>query len=190
MAGVDDLLADVPEADRLGRGGIADAGTGVWADAGVESNGDPLGKLADFQSQMADLCGKVDIAFMKFCWADTNYLEGTGGGSPQALLDHYKATMAAVHTACPSVTLVHFTMPLMDGGNEVREEYNDLVRAEYGTAVFDLAREESTLSDGTRCRDGGVPILCAAYTSDGGHPDTDAGKRRVAARLIEFLASL
>src|SRR5512147_3078563 len=76
MSGVDALLANVPAADRLGRGGLAEAGMGTWADDGVESNGAPLDKLADFRSQMAGLCGKVDIAFMKFCWADTSYLEG------------------------------------------------------------------------------------------------------------------
>jgi hypothetical protein len=187
MAGVDDLLAEVPAADRLERGGIADAGTGTWADGGVGSNGDPLGKLADFASQMEGLCGKVDIAFMKFCWADTPYVDAHG---PQALLDAYVSTMAAVHGACPSATLVHLTLPLTTSGNGSREAYNALLRAHYGAAVFDVAREESTRPDGSRSVDGdGLPVLFADYAADSGHLNT-TGRDRVAAKLVAFLAGI
>ncbi len=187
MAGVDDLLADVPAADCPGRGGIGDAGTGTWADGAVDSNGDPLGKLADFASQMEGLCGKVDLAFMKFCWADTGYIDDHGA---QALLDAYVSTMQAVHGACPSATLVHLTMPLMTSDNGSREAYNALLRARYGAAVFDVAREESTRPDGSRAVDGdGVPVLFADYASDSGHLDRQ-GRDQVAAKLIAFLAGI
>lgn len=188
MLGVDDLLAAVPAADRLGRGGLAAAGMGTWADDAVESNGAPLEKLANFRSQMAGLCGRVDIAFMKFCFADSSYLDANGA---QALFNAYQSTMSAVHTACPSVTLVHVTMPITNSDNGLIEGYNALLRAGYGTAVFDLAREESTQPGGQRCLDGaGVPILCAEYTADGSHPDSTEGRQRMAARLIAFLANL
>ncbi len=188
MLGLDELLAAVPEADRLGRGSLADAGPGVWADDYVESNGDPLGKLADFRSQMGSLCGSVDIAFMKFCCADAGYLD-TNGARP--LYDAYRSTMSAIQTACPGARLVHVTMPITNSDNQLIESFNALLRAGYGSAVFDLAREESTRPDGTRCLDGqGVPIICAEYTIDGSHPDSTVGRQRMAAKLIAFLASL
>ncbi len=188
MMGVDDLLASVPAADRLGRGDLAGAGPGVWADGPVESNMDPIGTLADFRSQMTQLCGKVDLAFMKLCYADQGYIDSHGA---QSLYDAYRTTMSAVHTACPSATLVHFTMPITDSDNELIEGYNALVRAGFGSAVFDLAREESTLPDGSRCLDGnGVPILCAVYTDDHAHPNSATGQQRMAEKLIAFLASL
>jgi hypothetical protein len=186
MDGVDDLLAAVPAADRMARGGISEAGTGVWADAGVDSNGHPLQKLDDFQSQMASLCGKVDIAFMKFCWADAGYI---GANGAQALFDAYKAKMDAIHAACPSATLVHVTMPITTGDNTSIEAYNALLRNHYGTMLFDLATEESTKPDGSRAMSGGVPVLFADYASDSGHLNT-TGRDRIAAELIAFLANL
>lgn len=139
MQGVDDYLAQLPAADQLARGGLDAAGPGHWVDGYIGSNGDPLGKMSAFHADVLAHCGDLEVAMMKFCWADTPYIDSH---SAQDLLDAYVAMVDAVETGCPGVTLVHFTIPLMTSGNASREAYNALLRARYGSAVFDLAAEE------------------------------------------------
>jgi hypothetical protein len=195
MTGVNCWLTQVPSsADRLARGGLASAAMGTWADGYVESNGHPLDKIANFQKQMiggsgaVGICGKVDIAFMKFCWADTDAIQSAGAA---VVLKAYDDMVKAVTAACPTVTLVHFTMPLETGNNAFRESYNELVRAKYGDAVFDLAAWEATQSDGSQCTSGGVRILCDGYDDKGSANHlNDTGQHWIAAKLIAFLANL
>ncbi len=186
MQGVDDYLAQLPSADRLGRGGLASAGAGHWVDDYIGANGDPLGKISAFQAKVLAHCAALDVAMMKFCWADTPYFSGH---TAQSLLDAYVDMVEAIEDGCPGVTLVHATMPLMTSDNASREAYNNLLRTRYGSAVFDIAKEESTLSNGTRSTSGGVPVLYSGYASDSGHLNA-TGRAWVAAKLIAKLAAL
>jgi hypothetical protein len=185
MQGVDDYLAQLAPADRMARGGLDAAGPGHWVDGYIGSNGDPLGKISAFQANVLAHCGDLEVAMMKFCWADTPYIDSH---SAQDLLDAYVAMVDTVEAGCPGVNLVHFTIPLMTSGNTSREAYNALLRTRYGSAVFDLAAAESTLSDGSRSTSGGVPVLYSGYASDSGHLNA-TGRAWVAAKLITKLAA-
>ena len=188
MQGVDYWIGATGDGPQRS-GDLSQAGTGWWIDGYVGSNEYPLTKLADFQANVAAHCADLDIAFMKFCYVDSAYFEGTIQ-TPATLLAAYDDMVAAVHGTCPSVQLVHLTMPLETSGNAEREAYNDLLRAEYGSQVFDIALLESTKPDGTRARDeANVPVLYADYTDDGGHPDTSESQT-LAAALIAHLAGL
>ena len=76
--------------------------------------------------------------------------------------------------------------------NAVREQFNALLRKEYGSRVlFDLAAVESTAPDGTRVSGvlDGRPYyaLYDGYASDRGHLDAE-GRRRVALAWLRFVA--
>jgi hypothetical protein len=188
MQGVDYWIGASGDGPQRG-GDLASAGAGWWIDGYVGENEHPLDKLADFQANVIAQCAALDLAFVKFCYVDSAYFDGSTQ-TPATLLAAYQAMVAAVHGACPSVQLVHVTMPLQTSGNAEREQYNDLLRAAYGSTLFDIALLESTRPDGSRARDGSsVPVLYADYTDDGGHPDT-AASRTIAAALIAHLAGL
>ena len=188
MQGVDAWIEASGDGPRRG-GDLASAGTGWWIDGYVGENTKPLTKLAAFQANVTAHCAQLDIAFVKFCYVDSDWFNGSTQ-TPATLLAAYQDMVAAVHDACPALQLVHLTMPLQTSGNAEREQYNDLVRAEYGSKVLDIALLESTRPDGSRARDGSnVPVLFADYTDDGGHPNA-AASRTLAAALIAHLAGL
>lgn len=185
--GVDEYLAQLPAGDRLARGGLASAGAGHWVDDQIGANGDPLGKISDFRAKVLAHCDDLDVALMKLCYVDSSYFSSH---SAQSLLDAYDAMVDDVEAACPSVTLVHLTMPLeVSSGNAVREQYNALLRARYGSAVFDVALEESTRPDGSRSTAGGAPALYSGYAADAAGHLNAAGRARIAAKLIARLAA-
>lgn len=175
----------------------ANMNPGVFAHAGLPSNGAPATKIANFESALATGIGaKVDVAIMKFCfddfWASVPYF--ADGGTPETLFAAYQAANQRIHAAYPGLVVVHFTAPLWiaNSSNTRREAFNQLLRNAYGGVepVFDLALHESTRPDGTRERDGsGVPALVPAYTDDGGHLNA-TGADRVAKALVAFLAGL
>lgn len=174
-------------------------------------NGDPVGKLNAFREALDGGLGKkVDVAFLKFCWADF-----TGETDYAELFDQYKHAMMAMKAAHPGITFVHLTVPLTirqsgpkalvkkvlgrpifgDAENVARNRFNELVRREYGhkEPLFDLAGWESTRPDGSRkeFQAGGQTYqeLVGEYTPDSGHLNTQ-GQRWIAAHLLAFLASL
>jgi hypothetical protein len=174
-------------------------------------NGDPSGKLALFRQSLDQGLGSiVDIAFLKFCWADF-----TATTDVETLFSEYTNTLSALQTAHPRVTFVHVTVPLtvVQAGlkawaktllgkpvfgideNITRNQFNDLVRREYRdkSILFDLAALESTTPEGSRVRFGvrehEYEALDPEYASDGGHLNR-TGQRRVAAHLVKFLASV
>ena len=203
LAGVGDLLAATsgPEPTRVQDARTASqAGPGIWGDFGVGANFQPVGKIDDFVSVMNGGAGaKVDIAFMKFCFVDFyDSAPYWSSGTVQTLFAKYQSAMAAVRAANPRVTIVHFTVPLVNAAyastNDRREAMSELVRATYSgrEPVFDIALLESTRPDGTRCRDGrAIPLLCAEYglPGDDGHLNATA-KPVVARALVSFLASI
>lgn len=134
----------------------------VLAHAYIGENGDPYGKLADFDTRLrAGLADQVEVAALKFC-----YLDITGDTDVEALFETYRRTLADLERDFPEVRFVHVTTPVKTettdlkwrvkellgrpNDNAVREQYNALMRAEYGDGrLLDLAAIEATAPDGT-----------------------------------------
>ncbi len=192
MEGLQALIAGTPGA-TLRVVETAELGSlrkGVFAHAANGNNGDPAGKIASFQAAIQHGIGdKVDLAFFKFC-----YVDFSGSTDVAALFADYRAKMAALKAAYPNLRLVHVTVPLTTGpaaDNAVRERFSDMVRQAYGGVepLFDLAKVESTRSNGATETVGGVRALVGSYSSDGGHLNA-AGQDVVARALVVYLAGI
>jgi len=79
--------------------------------------------------------------------------------------------------------------------NIKRNEFNDLIRQEYGDSrrLFDIARAESTYLDGNREtfeKDGErYEALVPIFTNDGGHLN-EMGRKVVAAHMLRVIADI
>ena len=215
VGGIPDLYArhelPAPTVVELGRGQAPDqphVKGGYFAHAFLGQNGDPLGKIADFDARIRNGLGRdVDVAFMKFCYVDI-----ASGTDVDNLFRRYRTTMATVERAFPHVVFLHVTTPLTtepdlkarlksllgrnDGmgpaDNAARQRFNELMRQEYGQdRLFDLAAIESTAPDGSRVRGtyDGRPYfaLYPGYASDPGHLNA-AGSRIAAGELLHLIA--
>jgi lysophospholipase L1-like esterase len=182
---------------------------GTFAHVLVDRNGDTDGKLRSFEQALASFPGgPPDLALLKFCWADVD-----AGTDVERLFARYRATLDGLAARYPATTFVHVTIPLttVQAGpravvkrllgrapfgaleNARREAYNDRLREVYAgrAPVFDLARAEATLPDGSVATAewaGRTTLqLAAGYTEDGGHL-TPAAQDRVARALLAVLA--
>lgn len=172
---------------------VAESGTLVHSLIG--DNGDPRGKLANFDAVLrAGLADQVDTALIKFCYVDV-----TEGTDVDALFQAYKSTLDALERDYPEVKFLHATVPLtvapsgikaqlkalLQGvDNPQRERYNDLLRATYGSdQLFDIAAVEGTGPDGTR-----HASLYPGYTSDGEHLNPP-GSSLVAVEFLQLLTA-
>lgn len=189
---------------------LAATGKPAFHHALVGRNDYPIEKFDDFVSVASNGFGRDGgIAMVKLCYTDVHK-----DTDAQALFADYQKRVAALRAKNPSLTIVHFTMPLtgienwkgrlmatLKGNvtqrerNVVRNRYNDLMRAAYEgkEPLFDLARMESTLPDGRRVffqagRES-VPMIAPEYTDDGGHLNAGA-RRAVAEQLLIMLANL
>jgi hypothetical protein len=177
----------------------------------VGKNREPMSKCEAFGRFVSEhAASRWDAAAFKFCYVD---LGDEAGRDPAKLLEMYRAAVAAARAARPDLNLVHVTIPLKsdplgipnaikraigmgtahDEDNVLRNAFNDLLRAEYaGEPLFDLARAESTLPDGSRTgfkRDGKtVYTLAKQYTYDAGHLNQE-GMRHVAAEFARAMAA-
>lgn len=134
----------------------------------IGENGDPLGKIAEFDELIRSGLGNtINVAVLKLCYVDVQ--EGT---DVQKIFNQYRDTLAGLRSDYPNVEFVPATVPLTTldgpldtvkawlgrgdgfgpGDNLVREELNALLRAEYaGTGLlFDIAAIESTTLHGDR----------------------------------------
>lgn len=186
---------------------VPSTGGGFLDHAYLGRNGDPLGKIRDFDTRMrSGLAQRVDVALFKFCYVDV-----TSDTDVDALFQVYRSTMAALERDYPHVTFLHVTTPLttesglkgklkklLGGGdqsaadNVARQHLNSLMRREYGgSGLFDLAAIESTAPDGSRVTGSYEGqryfALYGGYASDNGHLTT-AGSEIAAARLLELVA--
>jgi hypothetical protein len=179
--------------------------------ANVGKNQDPLSKIADFRELFENgMGGKVDVAFLKFCYVDFD-----GGTDIQSIFQQYRQTMESLKKNYPQTTFVHFSVPLVNArlgikdyikkiigkhntkieGNIKRNQFNEMLRAEYEgkEPIFDLAGIESTYPDGkneTFEKDGRTYYaLAPLYTNDGSHLNK-TGRKVVASKLLYFLASI
>lgn len=176
----------------------------------IGRNGDPGSKIAAFAAALDAGVGRAGgVALFKYCYVDV--LPSTDA---RAMFEEYRATVGALHTRYPALTIVHVTIPLTIAEGDVkafvkralgrqthrdlnarRGEFNALLLREYGgrEPVFDLARIESTRPDGSRAvlgrGAGAVYVLASEYTTDGGHLN-EAGRRVAAAEFLELLATL
>lgn len=179
---------------------------GTFAHAYVDRNGAPLEKLESFDRLLASLPEPPDVALVKFCWIDIE-----AGTDVAKLFAAYQAKLQALKQRYPRTVFVHVTTPLttIQSGpkawlkramgkspwglveNERREAYNALLRSAYEgkEPLFDLARLEAHGPDGAEARTGATLVLAGANTDDGGHLN-GAAQARIAAILVNYLASL
>ena len=176
-------LPDMPE-----RGGIVHALIG--------ENGDPLGKLRNFDTALrSGLAEEIDVAVLKFCYVDINHATDV-----DSLFQQYRSTLDALKRDYPDIIFLHATEPMTvkqsgfkgtiksligRDDNVVRERYNALMRDAYGPdLMFDIAALEGTAPGGGR-----APALYDGYTSDGGHLN-ETGSAVVAAGLLRLLSTV
>jgi hypothetical protein len=171
----------------------------------IGQNGDPLGKVADFEAIMHSGAGSnIDIAMMKFC-----YVDFSPATDVEAVFTAYRETMQRLETEYPKTIFVRATVPLetcesgvkafakrmlgrptRGDSNAVRERMNAMIRRECrerDLPLYDLALIESTAPDGVRIertsRRGPYYSLAEEYTKDGGH----LNERGRLSAAIEFL---
>lgn len=180
---------------------------GYFAHALFGQNGDPVAKIGGFDARTRGLGSDLDVAFMKFCYADV-----TSDRDVDVLFSHYRTTMGALERHLPSVAFLHVTTPLttrrdprsrvkaLFGRNENmgpadnanRERLNAMMRRAYGEdRLFDLAAIESTAPDGSRIsgshRGHDYFALYPGYAADAGHLNAE-GSAVAAARLLGLIA--
>lgn len=209
MAGVGSLLSSRPEIGLNVVESVPTAAAGFYHGK-VGRNTAPESKLDEFAG-IVERAPWPDggIAMVKLCYVDVH-----PGSDPEALFAAYRQKMSDLSARRPEVTFVHFTLPLTaarrsfshwknrllgrathEDVNAIRNRYNDLLLEAYENRepVFDVARLESTLPDGSRSfLERGterVYTLTREYTDDGGHLNA-AAQRFVAERLLVFLAGL
>ena len=147
------------------------------------------------------------IVLLKYCYVDI-----ARDTDVAAVFDAYRATVRAIRSRYPDVTIVHTTVPVttvesafkaevkrLIGRRSVRQDavarhrYNELVRAEFAERepLFDIARIEATRVDGSRVqfawKAGQIDSLAPEYTRDGGHLNA-RGQALVAKELLSVLA--
>jgi hypothetical protein len=179
---------------------------GVFTHVVIGENGDPIGKIRDFDTWIRSGLGeRIDVAFLKLC-----YIDFDAGTDVDEVFETYRKTFDALERDFPEVTFVAVTTPLttqpalrtrikglLGGSNQApadnatRQRFNTLLRTSYGDRVFDLAAFESTAPDGSRVSgtSQGEPYfaLYDGYAADEGHL-TPLTSEVMAARLMGFLA--
>lgn len=183
----------------------------MFAHSSIGKNDYPETKIAAFSEILDSGVGnEVNIAFFKFCFWDIR-----GKSNVAKIFDSYRTTMTELRNKYPRVQFIHLTVPLMscqkgptakfkrllnmelapDIDNIRRNELNDLILKEYKgkEPIFDITEIEASLPDGSYSSFSsyGKSYYCMAdtYTSDGGHLN-EIGQRRVAGKLLEFLAEI
>jgi hypothetical protein len=191
--------ADVPEAQVV-QVAVGDpppglpAGQGAVVHAEIGVNGDPLGKLANFDRTMrAGMADEVDVAMVKLCFTDV-----TASTDVDQVFAAYRETLDGLQRDYPDVRFVHATVPLTAApsgikqhlkvlvrgdDNAARERFNDLVREAYaGDDLFDIAAVESTAADGTR-----LATLAPGWADADREHLNAAGSAVLAARFLDLL---
>lgn len=191
------------------------AGSGpVLQHAAIGGNGDPIGKIDDFDALVRDGIGdSVDVALMKLC-----YIDFTSATDPEEVFDAYESTMAGLEEAYPDVTFVYTTVPLtVDLGlvdsakatakvwlgrsasatppNLIRERYNELIRERYGDSgrLLDIAAGESYLGDGiyeARDKDGTTyRVMNPDLASGDGEHLNEQGSEDLASLFVQVVGA-
>ena len=165
----------------------------------VGQNGDPFGKIGDFEKTMSSAAfGKVDIALVKLCFVDI-----TKDTDAVAVAKAYEASLKKLAASFPNTRFIAVTAPLttiptglkvwvknMIGrkstdmqDNAKRKQFNDYLRKEFpADRLFDIARLEAEDASAQ------IELLRPDLSSDGGHLN-DKGQRLVGAGLLKLLAA-
>jgi hypothetical protein len=181
----------------------------VFVHSKIGKNTKPLTKINGFTDVLAQGVGeKTDTAFLKLCYVDVKAETNT-----QSLFTAYTKAVADLQARFPNLTIIHFTVPLcvlektwktrvklMLGkepwelaDNAGRNEYNALLRREYGAAgtLFDIAEYEATRPDGSmqtfEFKGKEYQSMDPAYSSDGCHLN-EAGSKMIAEKFLLYLA--
>jgi len=173
----------------------------------IGQNQYPLTKIDELRKVVQNGVGKkADFILFKMCYVDI---------SPSTDIDKlfaiYQQTLAEMQTQFPHTRFVHFTVPLETtnrnikyylkrligrvDANIARNEFNTRLREAYGNKeiIFDLARIESTYSDGTQStftsKGNTYYSLAPNYTYDTGHLNA-LGRKIVAEQLLILLSRM
>ncbi|HEY3411387.1 MAG TPA: hypothetical protein VGK53_24750, partial [Propionicimonas sp.] len=93
------------EFDRAGP--LPDVAGGVILHTAIGDNGDPVGKLRNFDAVLrSGLADQVDVAVVKFCYVDL-----TQGTDVEALFAQYRTTLDGLERDYPKVRFLHATAP-------------------------------------------------------------------------------
>jgi lysophospholipase L1-like esterase len=211
LAGVSEIMAE-DSTLRLSVARVDDPSSVIGPallEAKIGENGDHRSKATAFEAALRNGMGQDGgIALFKYCYLDVHH-----GTDVDAMFANYVQTIETLRRTRPEITVVHVTLPLTrdesplrrlaktalrkPGGRDLnakRNRYNELLRQRYaGEPLFDLARVQSTLPDGSRTsfsHDGGTAFtLAPEYTHDGGHLN-EAGRRAAALELLKVLAQV
>lgn len=209
LRGIEPVYATAGEtAPRIVESGQPPSDDAFLAHAKVGKNRDPLSKLADFNAIVEELGDQVDVAMVKFCYADI-----TASSDVKALFQAYVAMVHVLQSRHPRLRFVHTTVPLTTdrsgkakikallgrddqrgpADNLAREQYNSMVRDSYGggAQLFDIAAVEATTDQQPMVRKlNGQPyrVLNRELSADAGHLN-DLGSKVAAAELIRVLAA-
>lgn len=172
----------------------------------IGENKDAQSKMNDFFASEGRFSGNGSVVGMKFC-----YIDITRDTDVDALFDEYRVRVARYQRDNPNKRIIHFTAPLTSDATDIKsrikkwlgkrvrghednlqkQRYNELLLKEYGeSAVFDIAKFESTLAGGARVS-GRMDkqiyyAMSPGYTTDGGHLN-GYGKEYLATEFVKFL---
>lgn len=171
-------------------------------------NSFPETKCDAFKNRLIkdDFGKSLDIAFFKFCYVDLK-----DNSDVQSVFNKYVATIDEIKSQFPNLKIIHVTVPLRthvwgikekikriiksDIANVKRNEFNKMLVEKYDgkDPIFDLAKVESTLPDGSRSsfkhKGESIYILSEKYTYDGGHLN-DSGSLLAGQELLQILADV
>lgn len=176
----------------------------------IGKNGDPISKIKEFQKNIELLTNKnLKVAMMKFCFADFDNNSDING-----IFQTYVTATDSIKNKYPNLHVIHFTVPLKAEksflgklkafakgesdknfyDNLARNKYNDLICSNFSAEnIFDIAKIESTYSDGEReikNIDGEhCYFLINEYSRDGSHLN-EFGQKLVANELINCIAKI
>jgi hypothetical protein len=135
------------------------------------SNGDPIGKFAEFKQSAILNKAKLRLAIFEFGYADleTSTLAATKAGY-KAMVDELKANgIRVLHCTPPMVYDVTYNPPIIDMGTWIKTTFKD-------DMIFDLQDiESSSNTTGARCEQGGVWQICDNVRSTPSCPSREQG---------------
>ncbi len=186
LEGLENLAAKEPVRYKLGivespPAGWFKANTGLGHDQ-IGENGQPESKVRDFAARLRKRPAhgaNLDLALMKICFVDIS-----PDTDVKKVWGNYLETMQSLKKEFPNLKLVFCTCPIVSTqDNNRREQFNNEVRTyckKSGDLLFDIADIESYTPQGALCQLNSQRALCRLYSEDNEHPDSPAGKKRLA----------
>jgi hypothetical protein len=137
------------------------------------SNGDPIGKIAEFKKNALAHKAILKIAIFKFGYADIT------DGNIEQVKTAYKGLIDDLRVQIPDLKFVHITPPLVyitskDDGNAAKMKIGQWMKDTFKDkdSIFDLQEVES---DNGSCNLNGVWTICNKYRSTASCPSKGQG---------------